>query len=124
MISSITTTTSVQTYTATIYCGLQKGYGPDCYYFQHAEAICREYCDTAKLCVTVTPTTFVYVGGSEHGVAIGLINYPRFPLEPDQIRSHAVALAAQLRERLEQNRVSIVFPDRTVMIGSPDFKSS
>jgi SAM-dependent methyltransferase len=36
-------------------------------------------------CVTVTPTNFIYCGGQEDGVIIGIRNYPRFPKTEDEI---------------------------------------
>lgn len=32
-----------------------------------ARRICRNFCDEEGLCVTVTPTTYVYTGGDENG---------------------------------------------------------
>lgn len=77
-----------------------------------AKQACREYCMTG-LCVTVTPTTFIYTGGEETGVIIGLINYPRFPSTPDDILEKAEDLAKYLRGKLCQHSYSIVTPDRT-----------
>lgn len=45
--------------------------------FDEARDLCRAFCDEEGLCVTVTPTTYVYTGGEEDGVIVGLINYPR-----------------------------------------------
>ena len=79
--------------------------------------MCQEYCDNIKLGVTVTPTKFIYVGGHEMGAIIGVINYPRFPSTPEQIKSRAIELANIVKDEFKQHRVSIVFPDETVMIG-------
>lgn len=81
-----------------------------------AETICRDYCDAAGFCVTVTGTTYCYTGGEEAGVIVGLINYPRFPAKPAQLWGHAEALAERLRAGLEQDSYSIQAPDRTVWI--------
>lgn len=75
---------------------------------------CAAYCDAVGLCVTVTSTTYVYTGGSEVGVAIGLINYPRFPSTPSEIWQRAEALAERLRGHLGQQSYTIQAPDRTV----------
>ena len=110
-------TVSVPTFTATIYVGTyDKALG----LHQHTEEInkmCQEYVDKVGLCVTVTKTDFCYTDGHEGGAAIGLINYPRFPMEPNQIRKHALALAEILKEGMRQERVSVVFPNETIMIG-------
>lgn len=78
-----------------------------------AVGICQRYCDTQGFCVTVTQTTYVYTDGREAGVIIGLINYPRFPLPPDEIEKTAGVLAALLREGLGQETYSIQMPTET-----------
>ena len=76
----------------------------------------RRYCDERGLCVTVTPTTYVYTGGKEDGFAVGLINYPRFPKAVNALWEIAEDLAAYLRERLYQDSYTIQAPDRTVWV--------
>jgi hypothetical protein len=76
----------------------------------HAKRICREHCDQVGLCVTVTPTTYVYTGGEELGVIVGLINYPRFPSSSADIWQRAEALALHLRVR----SFTLQAPDKTV----------
>lgn len=82
----------------------------------HAQAIqaCRAYCMDVGLCVTVTPTTYVYTGGVEAGVCVRLINYPRFPVLRDELRSKALHLADHLRCALCQHSYTVEFPDITV----------
>lgn len=81
-----------------------------------AETICLEYCNAVGLCVTVNETDYIYSGGDEPGVIIGLINYGRFPSEPAAIFAHAEALALKLIEGLGQESASIQAPDKTVWI--------
>ncbi|MAG24938.1 hypothetical protein CMI47_05100 [Candidatus Pacearchaeota archaeon] len=71
----------------------------------HAKAIetCRSYCDEMGFCVTVTPTTYVYTGGQEAGVCIGLINYGRFPSEPRSIFNRAREIGDVLLKALGRN---------------------
>lgn len=78
--------------------------------------LCREHCDEVGLCVTVTPTTYVYTGGQEAGVVVGLINYGRFPAEAREIFEKARVLAMKLLEGLGQESCSIQAPDKTVWI--------
>jgi hypothetical protein len=78
-----------------------------------AQVICRDFCDEEGLCVTVTPTTYVYTGGEEVGVIVGLINYPRFPSELASILMAAKMLAFELMHKLEQESVSVQTPDET-----------
>ena len=75
---------------------------------------CRGYCDDVGLCVTVTETRYVWTGGFAFGFIVGLINYPRFPLSPEQIWSHAEAIGELLCRKLEQDSYSIQAPDKTV----------
>lgn len=83
---------------------------------QAAETICRAYCRDVGLCVTVTPTNFIYTGGSQTGVAVGLINYPRFPKQPVEVWNLAEALAARLVDELFQDSCTVQAPDRTIWL--------
>lgn len=107
---------SVDTYTAQIYIGLRLGYSDTVFNLEAVRSVCRAYVKEVGLCVTVTPTEFIYVDGGEPGAIIGLINYPRFPAEPSAIEETAVELAKLLMIKLQQNRVSIVFPQTTMML--------
>ena len=111
------TITTVPTYQATIYCGLRESYGGVIHSTEYAGQICKEYVDSIGLCVTVTKTEFIYNGGREPGVIIGLINYPRFPMKPEVIRLRAITLATLLKDAFNQKRVTVVCTDRTFMLG-------
>lgn len=78
------------------------------------EGQCRTYADEVGFCVTATPTTFIYTGGEEEGYIIGLINYPRFPSDPETIWGHAETLAARLCAEAGQQSYTIQAPDKTV----------
>ena len=73
-----------------------------------AKHVCREFCREVGLCVTVTETAFIYTGGEEAGVRIGLVNYPRFPDTPHNILNKAERLARLLLDRLFQDSVLLV----------------
>ncbi len=107
----------VETYTATIYVGYKEGYSSRAHNVEKVREVCQNYCDAVGLCVTITETEYVYTNGGERGAMVGLINYPRFPSSPEEIRRQAITLASRLRIALKQHRVSIVFPDKTVMLG-------
>jgi hypothetical protein len=81
----------------------------------HTSALeaCQAHCDEVGLCVTVTPTTYVYTQGAEAGVIVGLINYPRFPSEPLLIEAKAVELGTKLREALGQESFTVQTPTTT-----------
>lgn len=78
-----------------------------------AKLLCREHCFEVGLCVTVEPVTYIYTGGEEAGVRVGLINYPRFPATLDELRDKARALANRLMQGLFQHSYSIVGPEAT-----------
>lgn len=88
-------------------------------YVSEAAAICQQYCDAVGLCVTITETRYIYTGGEEAGVIVGLINYPRFPAEPAAIFAKAEELAHRLIEGMGQRSASIQAIDKTVWIGEP-----
>lgn len=79
-----------------------------------AEVVCGDYCEDVGLCVTVTMTEYVYTGGKELGIIVGLINYPRFPATPDEIWAKAEGLAAKLCLEMGQQSYTIQAPDKTV----------
>jgi hypothetical protein len=79
-----------------------------------AKQVCREFCMRVGLCVTIEPTTYIYTGGEETGVRIGLINYPRFPAEPQQVKRKALELAHILLSRLCQHSFTVLTPDETL----------
>ena len=85
-----------------------------------AKSICQEYCDKVGLCVSVTPTFFIYTNGNENGCIIGFINYPRFPQSNGQIFNHAVNVAKLLKEAYYQDRVTLVATDKTLMISEDE----
>lgn len=113
---------SARTWQAQIFCGLRKGYEvcPPCQSIEKIYSICRKYIHQVQWCVTVTPTKFLYVGGDEDGAIIGIIQYPRFPKSHNLLKEQTIELAEILRTELGQFRVSIVFPDETIMLEKED----
>lgn len=82
--------------------------------YQQAKQLCREFCLSEGLCVTITKTSYVYTGGEERGVIVGLINYPRFPATPEQISETAMRLAEALRGRLSQHSFTVIAGGETI----------
>ena len=107
---------TVKTYTATIYCGLREGYTETERSYDVARGVCQSYCDEIGLCVSVELIEFFYTDGHENGVAVRLINYPRFPESKQKILKKALRLAKILMVELCQNRVSVVCCDKTYMM--------
>jgi hypothetical protein len=99
-----------------IFVGLKEGYTGPPHTLDEVKRICQGYCDDIGLCVTVTPTEFIYRGGNEPGGIVGLINYPRFPKSEEEISAHAAEIAKRLLDGLKQDRISIVMKDKTIML--------
>ena len=114
-----------KTYTANIYVGLMPGYDkPDIDFVQRRKIvkdICQSYCDKHGLGLTITDTEFVYTDGGEKGVVIGLINYPRFPKNEREIMDLARGIVHLIMTLTEQKRISVVYPDLTIMYEKEDF---
>ena len=85
-----------------------------------AKQTCREFCLIHGECVTVEPVTFIYTGGEECGVRVGLINYPRFPRDAATLNDVARRLAQMLLHRLFQHSYSIVGSAETVWFSLKD----
>lgn len=107
---------TVKTFSATIWAGLREGYDGPFHTAMEAKEIAQKYVDEIGCCVSVTETTFIYTRGREPGVAVGFINYPRFPDNTDGIRAKAIELAELLMAAMGQQRVTVVMPDETVML--------
>lgn len=76
--------------------------------YEKAKDVCREFCNEHPLCVTVTPTEYVYVGGAQSGVIVGLIQYPRFVDKEPNILQKAEKLGSELCDKLYQKSYTIV----------------
>ena len=85
-----------------------------------AEQLCRDYCDRIGQCVTITKTNYVFRGGNETGLIIGLINYARFPKAKTHIWQRAVDLAYKLKEGLHQGSFTIQDHERSVFVSTRD----
>ena len=109
-------TKSVETITADIYVGLREGYTERTHSLDELKDFLQKYVNEVELCVTITPTTFIYVDWREEGAIVGLINYPRFPKTKEELEKTAEDIATQCKEEFKQNRISIKYQDRTVII--------
>lgn len=85
-----------------------------------AKRICRHYCMEVGFCVTVEPVDYVYTGGLESGVKVGVINYPRFPSTQDELYRKTAQLADMLMTNLCQHSYSIVGPNETAWVSRRD----
>jgi hypothetical protein len=95
----------VNTFNATIYLSGD---------INNIKQTCREFCLEVGLCVTIKKTTFIYTGGEELGVEIGLLNYPRFKESNSEILRKAKELANKCRDSAAQHSWLIVTPKETI----------
>jgi hypothetical protein len=84
--------------------------------------ICDKWVNEIGDCVSITPTEFRYTNGSEFGVVIGYINYPRFPRTRKEIRRRALLLAENLMIQLGQYKVTVTTPFKSYMLENYGFK--
>lgn len=75
-----------------------------------AKQIIRRECMREGLCVTITPTDYIYTGGEETGYTVELTNYPRFPKITSDLWARAVSLAIMLRDETFQHSVMVMDP--------------
>lgn len=111
---------SVETFTADIYISFEyqepgKNYSSQVP-LSAVEDKLKSIVDDVGLCVSMTPTKFLFTGGSEQGAKITLIHYPRFPTNNAAITSLALGIAKDLKALCKQERVSIVCSDETYML--------
>ena len=110
--------TVTDTFWAKIYVGFkERKTGKNVGSFNKARKICQKYADEVSYCVSIKKVEYCYCEGRERGVEIGLINYPRFPEPPSLTQLRALELAAQLKTAFKQLRVTVVMPEKTIMLG-------
>ena len=63
---------------------------------------------TMGACVTVEPLTFIYTGGTEEGMRIKFINYPRFPATEEAVKEATMSLAGELMRELNQKTAVVL----------------
>ena len=73
--------------------------------------VCQDFCMKVGLCVTIEPTNYVYTGGSEIGVRVGLIHYAPFPDSKDNIFNKARELGKLLAEENSQWSYTVLTPE-------------
>jgi hypothetical protein len=112
-----------KTFRATISLGFRVGYSEEMHEIEEVEQLCH---DKIGLCVTITPTTFIYSRrtitpyGWENGCFIELIQYPRFPDSEENIKNTALKLAKILMKNFGQTKVSVICTDNTYMLEPED----
>lgn len=107
---------TVPSFNIQIWLGLREGYTDKVHSIDEVYEECQKIC-AIGICVTITPTRFIYKDGWEDGVVIGLINYPRFPKEKQRLIYDSWEIANRLQERFKQIRLSITTPEKTYTLG-------
>ena len=72
------------------------------------------------LSAKLTPCRIVFSGQNEPSVSISFINYPKFPLPEKDFLEGVEFIGVRLMQELDQNRIVIEFPDRTIMFEDTD----
>jgi len=118
-----------KTFTAKIAVGFREGYTDKVHTLEEAYAITQTYCNKMGLCVSVTPTRFIYTQsiatphGFDDGCFIELIAYPRFPFSKYDIIKDAIELAKIFVKEFNQMTISVIASDQTYLIEKKDLKS-
>lgn len=99
--------TSVETTTVTIHMAGD---------IETAKRWLRRHCYEDGLCVTVTAETFIYTGGEEQGLAVGFVNYPKFPTTPGKLFARAIQIAGGLLVECCQRSALVVGPTETTWV--------
>lgn len=72
-----------------------------------ARQVCREYCSEHGACISMSKTDYIYSGGEEAGFTTTLVNYPRFPSDPANLKHIAISVAELLMKKLGQGSYMI-----------------
>jgi len=78
--------------------------------------VAQEYVDEVGLCVFVYEGQYIYTDGREHGAAVHLMNYPRFPSSVEEVHGDAISLGVELLQALQQQRITVKTPEATTML--------
>lgn len=105
-----------KTYNVQIWIGLRDRYSAMRFSLEDVRKIVDGFISENNDCITITPTEYRYVNGSEEGAVIGWINYPRFPRRKEEIIKRAINLGKLLMTSLNQYRVSVVTPEETLLL--------
>ena len=111
---------------AEITIGLNKGYSDESWSLDELKNKLTESQQKLKeehnilLSAKVTLCDIVFLGQDEPSVTLSFINYPKFPVTEDSFKKGVTFIAKELMNKLEQNRVVIVFHDETLMLEKSD----
>ena len=111
----------VHTYEARLYLGSRERYHGRTFREEELVEVIGRYQKGHEhsMPLRVTPTNFVHEEYSEAGWEVAAINYPRWPKSTEAIHAFMEGLAEYLIDVLKQNRISVVYPDTTIMYQGP-----
>lgn len=115
-------TISVETYNGSITMGLQKGYTDDLISKKDFIGYLQDYQKSRAsisqvfLSASVTECDIVLNDQVEPHLRLDFINYPKFPLSYSVFKQEIIDCVAYMMEKMEQNRIVIVFNDETIML--------
>ena len=105
----------LKTFYANIYMGLTRGYEGEEIDRKEVETYLSFFSNKHQIGITVTDTHFIYPSGEEKGVCLGIIDYPRYPVGSKKIRIISEGLVDDLLDLFDQERITVVYPDTTIM---------
>ena len=111
-------TRTCHTYRVDIFVGSKREYESitDDEYYEMIKQVCQKFCDSVGLCVHIQKVDYVYTKGTESGIKVGLINYPRFPKSSKAIDRLARDLGDELLIHSRQKRITIITPAASYLL--------
>ena len=109
------------TFTATVTIGMQLGYSKQLFQKSQLIALLQKFQQqqiserTVYLSACISECEIVLSGQVEPHIKLDFINYPKFPLEEQQFKDEVEWLSVQLMNKLDQNRLVIVYHNETKM---------
>ena len=113
---------TIEPFKATVSFGLNKGYTDE---LISKKAIIREINDYQSklangkgiyLSISISETLITLIGQKEPHLVFNFINYPRFPLQVQELKQNIEDLIRHLMSVFQQNRVVVEYLDETVML--------
>ncbi len=122
-------TAVTDTFNATIYIGHRvkyQRYQDDDYTETKMKSVVHDMVNSLKVCVSIQnveftyPDVLTYYGDvTEPGLAITIINYPKFPKQKEDILKLAETIGISLMTQFKQRGFSIVCTDKTYYYSNP-----
>lgn len=111
-----------KTFKATIYLGLKRMSTMEQQSKEKLYIMCQDYVDEKGECLNIVDRKYIYTSGSEDGVSIEFIQYPRFPREESVIVERALELAEKLMIAYNQYNCSVIANGRTFLLENKKIK--